>query len=88
MAKEVEKRTGGKVKVDLYPGGTLLGAKTMFNGVIEGQADMGVSVLASMPGRFPLIAAIDLPIGIPNARVGSRMVYDIYQKYQPKTFPR
>jgi len=33
---EVEKRTQGKVKVDTYPGGTLLGAKNMFDGVAAG----------------------------------------------------
>ena len=38
---EVEKRTGGKVKVDTYPGSTLLSAKNMFDGVIAGTADIG-----------------------------------------------
>ena len=39
--KEVEKRTNGKVAVSTYPGGTLLGAKNMMDGVIAGQADIG-----------------------------------------------
>ncbi len=32
----MEKRTGGKVKIDAFHGGTLLGAKNMFDGVIAG----------------------------------------------------
>ena len=35
-AKEVEKRTTGKVKVQTFPGGTLLPAKNIFDGVISG----------------------------------------------------
>jgi TRAP-type C4-dicarboxylate transport system substrate-binding protein len=40
-AKEVEKRTGGKVKVQTFPGGTLLAAKNILDGVISGLADIG-----------------------------------------------
>lgn len=40
-AKEVEKRTNGKVKVQTFPGGTLLPAKNIFDGVISGVADIG-----------------------------------------------
>ncbi|MCA1786648.1 MAG: C4-dicarboxylate ABC transporter substrate-binding protein, partial [Desulfobacteraceae bacterium] len=38
---EVEKRTNGQVEVKTFPGGTLLGAKEMMDGVIAGQADIG-----------------------------------------------
>jgi len=40
--KEVEKRTNGKVKVQTFPGGTLLPAKNIFDGVITGTADIGI----------------------------------------------
>jgi len=40
-AKEVEKRTHGKVKVQTFRGGTLLAAKNIFDGVISGMADIG-----------------------------------------------
>jgi TRAP-type C4-dicarboxylate transport system substrate-binding protein len=35
-AKEVEKRSNGQVKVMTFPGGTLLGAKNMLDGVKKG----------------------------------------------------
>jgi TRAP-type C4-dicarboxylate transport system substrate-binding protein len=44
--EEVEKRTDGKVQIDTYPGGTLLGAKEMMDGVIAGQADIGCLCMA------------------------------------------
>lgn len=35
--EEVEQRTDGKVKINTFPGGTLLGARDIFDGVIAGQ---------------------------------------------------
>lgn len=84
--KEVEKRTGGQVSVQTYPGGTLLGAKNMMDGVIQGQADIGCLCMAYQPGRFKITNGLSLPLQIPNARVGSMVLWDIYQKYQPKAF--
>ncbi len=86
--KEVEKRTKGKVKVNTYPGGTLLGAKNMMDGVISGQADIGNLCMAYQPGRFVITNATSLPLGIPNATVGSMVLWDLYQKYKPKSFAK
>ncbi len=84
--KEVETRTDGKVRVNTFPGGTLLGAKEMMDGVIQGQADIGCLCMAYQPGRFMITNATSLPLGIPNARVGSLVLWDLYQKYKPKAF--
>lgn len=86
--KEVEKRTNGKVMINTYPGGTLLGAKNMMDGVIAGQADIGCLCMAYQPGRFILTNAASLPLGIPNARVGSLVLWDLYKKYKPKAFAK
>ena len=85
-AKEVGKRTGGKVKVETYPGGTLLGAKNMMDGVISGIADIGNLCMAYQPGRFIVTNATALPIGFRNAKVASLVLWDIYNKYKPKEF--
>ena len=75
---EVEKRTNGKVAIDTYPGGTLLGAKGMMEGVIAGQADIGNLCMAYQPGRFTVTNATSLPVGLPNAKVGSLVLWDLY----------
>jgi TRAP-type C4-dicarboxylate transport system substrate-binding protein len=85
---EVEQRTGGKVKINTFPGGTLLGAKEMMDGVIAGQAEIGCLSMAYQPGRFVVTNATSLPLGIPNARVGSRVLLDLYEKYRPEEFAR
>lgn len=81
---EVEKRTGGKVKVDTYPGGTLLGAKNMFDGVAAGTADIGNTCTSYFPGMFPVVEAVDLPLGWPSATVASLSLWELVQKYRPK----
>lgn len=86
--KEVEKRTDGKVSVATFPGGTLLDAKNMMDGVIAGQADIGCLCMAYQPGRFIVTNATSLPLGIPNARVGSLVLWDIYNKYKPEAFSK
>jgi TRAP-type C4-dicarboxylate transport system substrate-binding protein len=83
---EVEKRTNGQVRIDTYPGGSLLGAKVMMDGVIQGQADIGCLCMAYQPGRFMLTNAISLPLGLENARVASLTLWDLYEKYQPEAF--
>ena len=84
--KEVEKRTNGQVKVDTFPGGTLLGAKNMMDGVIAGQAKVGNLCMAYQPGRFVVTNATSLPLGIPNAYVGSLVLWDLWAKYEPQEF--
>lgn len=87
-AKEVERRTGGKVKVQTFPGGTLLPAKNIFDGVISGLADIGNFAMSYQPGRFPVSEAVDLPLGFSSAKVASLTLYDLIEKYQPKEFEK
>ncbi len=84
--KEVEKRTGGQVSISTFPGGTLLDAKNMIDGVIAGQADIGCLCMAYQPGRFLVTNATALPLGFKNATVASLALLDLYRKYQPKEF--
>lgn len=85
---EVEKRTKGKVAVKTFPGGTLIGAKGMMDGVIAGQADIGCLCMAYQPGRFVVTNATSLPLSIPDAKTGSLVLWDLYKKYNPKAFSK
>lgn len=83
---EVEKRTNGQVKINTFPGGTLLEAKGMMDGVVAGQADIGCICMAYQPGRFMLTNVTSLPLGIKDARTGSLALLKLYEKYQPAAF--
>jgi len=86
--KEVEARTNGKVLINTFPGGTLLGAKNMMDGVIAGQADIGCLCMAYQPGRFMITNATALPVGFPNATSASLTLWDLYKKYKPEAFAK
>jgi TRAP-type C4-dicarboxylate transport system substrate-binding protein len=86
--KEVERRTDGKVAIQTFPGGTLLGAKNMMDGVIAGQADIGCLCMAYQPGRFLITNATALPVGFPNATAASLTLWDLYKKYRPEAFAK
>lgn len=83
-AKEIEKRTNGKVKITYYPGGSLLKGPKVYDGIVNGIADIGMSVFAYSRGRFLAMAAFDLPLGYPNGKVATRVVNDFYKKFKPK----
>jgi TRAP-type C4-dicarboxylate transport system substrate-binding protein len=82
-AEELEKRTNGKVNVNTFPGGTLLTAENMYDGVANGLADIGLSSTTYEPGRFPLLAISDMPSGYPNAKVASKAIADLVNEYPP-----
>ena len=88
----LEERSGApdrrKDRINTFPGGTLLGAKEMFDGVIAGQADIGCTSMAYQPGRFMVTNATSLPMGIPNSRVGSLVLLDLYKLYNPEEFSK
>jgi TRAP-type C4-dicarboxylate transport system substrate-binding protein len=68
-AEEVEKRTNGKVKVEKFPGGTLLTAQNMYDGVLKRVADIGLSCPSYEPGRFPLTGISDQPVAYPTLKI-------------------
>jgi len=85
---EVEKRTGGKLKINTYPGGTLLGAKDIFDGVIAGTADIGNFAMSYQPGRFPVSEAMDLPHFFKDAKTSSRILAGLIAAFKPAEFER
>jgi TRAP-type C4-dicarboxylate transport system substrate-binding protein len=87
-ADEVEKRTDGKVSVQTFPGGTLLGGKAMYQGVIDGQADIGCMSMAYYPGVFPVVSVLEVPMGFTKATTASLTLLDIYEKYKPAAFDK
>ena len=82
--KEIEKRTNGRVKVTVFPGGTLTPAAQCYDGVVKGLSDVGLSVLGYTRGRFPLTEVIDLPLGYRNGLEATKLINIYYKKFQPK----
>ncbi len=86
FCKEIEKRTNGEVKITHYPGGQLLKPAEVFEGVVNGIADIGFTNQAYTRGRFPEMEICDLPLGMPSGYVSTHVVNKFYKKYKPKGF--
>jgi len=88
-ADEVEKRTNGKVEIDIFGGSSLLGPFAMFDGVLEGVADIGCSCPSYEPGRFPLILGMEGPaVDFPSNAVSSRVLWEVVNEFQPESLDR
>jgi TRAP-type C4-dicarboxylate transport system substrate-binding protein len=83
-AKEIEKRTNGRVRVTYYPGGALLKGPKIYDGILKGITDIGMSVFGYSRGVFPSMEAIDLPMGYPDGKVATRAINDFYNRFKPK----
>jgi len=83
-AKEIEELSKGQIKIQLFYGGSLTPAPQIYDGVVKGISDFGLSVFAYSPGRFPVVSAVDNPFGYPNAYVATRVINELNRKFQPK----
>lgn len=83
--EEVEKATGGKIKITSFPGQTLLKAPETYDGVVSGTADIGVGAFAYTRGRFPLMEGFELPgIYFGSCTATNMTAWDGYKKFKPK----
>jgi len=83
-AKEIEKRSNGRITVVMFPGGTLTPAEKVYDGVVRGISHIGSTDLSYTRGRFPLMEAIDLPLGYRDPVVAIQLTNAAYKKFQPK----
>lgn len=86
FAEAVEKLTGGKVKIKIFPGGALGGAPELADSVKTGIADIAFIVPSYTTGRFPRTSAFDLPFMFDNALQAAEVLYGVYDKYLAEDF--
>lgn len=84
--KEVESRTNGEITINYFPAGTLTKAPQTYDGVVQGIADIGMTVLAYSRGRFPVAAAIDLPMGYTSGVQATNIANGVLEKFDPEEF--
>jgi TRAP-type transport system periplasmic protein len=84
--KEVEKRTNGEISINYFPASTLTKAPQTYDGVVQGIADIGMTVLAYSRGRFPVAAAIDLPMGYSSGVQATNVANGVLEKFDPEEF--
>jgi len=81
-AREVERRTDNAVEITVFPGGSLTKPDQCYGGVVSGMSDIGMSCLAYTRGRFPVLEALDLPLGYPDGVAATRAANLMLEKYR------
>ena len=84
--KEIEKRTNGRVVVTMHYGGTLTPAPQVYDGVVKGLSDVGMSVCGYTRGRFPLTEVVELPLGHRSGWAVTKVINEYLNKFKPKEF--
>ena len=84
FAKLIEEKTGGRVKVTIYPAGALVAPAQIFDGALKGLTDIGSTTHDYVPGRFPALTSTGCAYATVNAYAHTRAAYDIVQKFNPK----
>lgn len=75
--EEVEKRSGGRLKIQYFPAETLLKAADIFEGTRTGVADIGIWVQAYNPAISPISALFTLPGVSPAIRPALHAAWDL-----------
>jgi TRAP-type C4-dicarboxylate transport system substrate-binding protein len=82
--KEIETKTNGRVKFTFFHAGTLAPADQIYDAVVKGIADIGMSCFTYTRGKFPLTSVIDLPLGLQDGVTATRMANAYVKKFMPK----
>ena len=82
--EEVHKVLGDKVRVESFPAGALLDARSMLRGVMRGQADIGCFSTAYYTGAFPASSVFELPLGFRSSAQASRVFMEFIREFAPE----
>jgi TRAP-type transport system periplasmic protein len=83
-AADIEKESGGTIKATLFPSEQLGKAMDHYDMARDGIADLAYVNPGYQPGRFPIIAAGELPFLMSNAKGGSAALDEWYRPYAAK----
>jgi TRAP-type C4-dicarboxylate transport system substrate-binding protein len=87
-SKEVEKRSNNKVKITYYPDGKLLKGDQIYQGILKGTTDIGMSAFSYNKGAFPAMETIDLPMGYSSGKTATWVINDFYKQFKPGELSR
>lgn len=83
-AAAIKEATDGRVVITSYPGQSLLQADAIYDGVVNGIADVGLSCFSYNRGRFPVLEVFELPgIIYTNSKSASKVAWDGIKDLNP-----
>lgn len=78
--EEINKASGGEVKIKLFPAGALGKAPESYDVAEKGIADMAYHLADYTPGRFPLTSVFSLPYMVPSGQKVSEAMWKTFEK--------
>lgn len=79
-ARELEQRSGGTVRVSVFPGSAALGnVAQQYDQVLAGVTDIAHGLVGIPRGRFPRTTLMDLPFLFSDADQATRTLWALYQ---------
>ncbi len=86
-ADNVEKDSGGRIKVERYAGMALGGKPPeLYDHIADGIIDIGWTVVGYTPGRFPSTEVFELPFMVDDARAASYAYWHMYEEGMKEQF--
>ncbi len=86
-AEKVEKESGGRIKINIFPSMQLGGKPpALFDQAKDGVADIVWTLPGYTPGRFPCAEVFELPFMMTNAEATSKAYNDYAAKYCKEDF--
>ncbi|MFD0916417.1 TRAP transporter substrate-binding protein [Pseudahrensia aquimaris] len=86
-AEKVEKESGGRIEIDIFPTMQLGGKPPqLYDQVKDGVVDLGWTLPGYTPGRFPSVEAFELPFMMTNAPATSKALMDYVEKHGADEF--
>ncbi len=74
FADKVKEKSGGKVEIQVFPGGQLGGEKAQIEGMMAGTQDLGFLTNATLANWIPSFMAVDLPYLIKSEADADRIL--------------
>lgn len=84
----LEEKSGGRLKVSLFPGSSLCKPTEQYGCVEAGLADIAYGIPGWTPNRFPRTSVTELPFLFKTAETGSRMLAELWDDYISKDYPQ
>ncbi|MFH1651674.1 MAG: TRAP transporter substrate-binding protein [Chloroflexota bacterium] len=77
--KELEKRSGGRIKIKYFPAGALVANKDQYDFLVAGNADIIQTNPGYTPGRFPSINVAIMPFTVPDCIVAAQALQATFE---------
>ncbi|WP_292442502.1 TRAP transporter substrate-binding protein [Mesorhizobium sp.] len=79
-AKRVTEASGGELRIEVVNGSTIADSRNVYERVLSGVVDIAWGTHGAMPVAFPKTSVSVLPFEVPNATIGSKALWALYEQ--------